>query len=172
MLENSIAVAGISRSDLLYASGLYAAFVVLPTQNGLQSLLVDLEQSTFLSEQDKEIYKRGIDRFSVILHLSPEEATQEMSSLMTLIKLYAELDSVCRERFYQDRVGEVIRHNPDSKLLVVVGKSHRLGIAEALADPEYRTPFDDQQVQEFKLLVVLLNDLMWRRGRDSNPRVR
>lgn len=155
VLESAITAAGVSRSDLLYASGLHNAFVVLPTPNGLQSLLVDLEQSTLLSVEDKEIYKRGIDRFSAILQSSPDEAAQQVGSLMTLLKSYAELDSVCRERSYQDRIVGVNRQNQDSKLLVVVGKSHRLGIAGTLADPEYRTPFDDQQVQEFKLLVEL-----------------
>ena len=67
--------------------------------------------------------------------------------------LYYSLDSKCRERAYQTRILTIKAQNPQSRLLIVVGNSHKNCIEQALINPRYRTEIDPGEIDEFNRLV-------------------
>ena len=46
--------------------------------------------------------------------------------------------------------------NPEAKLLVVVGNSHRKGVEETINNPAYRTEVDTELIEAFKDSIELL----------------
>lgn len=154
--ENSAQELGIDREDFFYTNGLLDASQRIFAEGGIEKLIADIQSNETLTEEDKEASLQGVQRFMQILISNPEQSKQQREQLTRLRQLYIQVDSICRERLYQQKITEVKTQYPETKLLVVIGNTHRGGVAETMNNPAYRTEFDTKLVGEFKDSVELL----------------
>ncbi len=148
--ENSAKGLGIDREDFFFTNGLLDASQRIFAEGGIEKLIADIQGNETLTEEDKKASLQGIQRFMQILMSNPEQSKQQLEQLARLRQLYIQVDSICRERMYQQEVAAIRTQSPEVKLLVVVGNTHRGGVAETINDPAYRTDFDAEVAKELK----------------------
>ncbi len=91
-----------------------------------------------LSESKKQTYLNGFSKY--IRLLQSEDREEKLEGVDKLIHSFIDYDSICREIYYQKKIAEIRKENPDKKIFTVFGKAHTDGISKTLQDSNYRTP--------------------------------
>ena len=103
-----------------------------------EQIVANVFNSQVLDESRKQTYLNSFSKYMRILQ--SEDRDIKLESIDKLVHSYIKYDAICRERYYQKKVANIIENNPDRKIFAVFGKSHTQGISNTIEGSIYPTP--------------------------------
>lgn len=105
-----------------------------------------------LDDTRKDTYYKGLKKYLDIL--TGNKGREELNKIYNLISSFINYDSTCREIYYQEKVSEIIKNNPERKVFAVFGQSHTEGISKTIKDPNFRSNLSSGAKMKYQLTIV------------------
>lgn len=140
----------ISIEEFDYMSSLLFIQKELNTQS-TEDILSTIENSS-LDDTRKNTYYKVYEKYLSIF--TENKGQEELNKIYNLISSFISYDSACREIYYQRKVSEIIKNNPERKIFAVFGESHLEGISKTIQDPNFRRNLPSGAKMKFQLSVV------------------
>ena len=128
-----------SQQDFEIINTIYIMRMGLNVHNiSFEQVVNNIQNSEILDEGRKQTYFNSFSKY--IRLLQSEDRDIKLENIDKLIHSYLKYDAICRERYYQKKIANIIENNPGRKIFAVFGKSHTQGISNTIEGSIYLTP--------------------------------